>query len=161
MLQWNPWYFFNEAWAVEGFFHYTLNTANSTFTAISQTSPAALPQVREYRWAAGGMLQWNPWYSKINVFNSILHFDWHFGVGAAWMQNEVDTRSSTGAASAFTPADQLTFVWGTGHRYYVSESVCVRFDLTGYIYRAPLRGTAGEVLWFSHYTIGLGLGLLL
>jgi outer membrane beta-barrel protein len=109
----------------------------------------------------GGMLHWAPWYSKINVFNSILYFDWYFGVGLGMTASDVNyTRSATGAT---TRENNMTFFWCTGQQFHVSDLIKVRLEFTASHFKAPIfaTGTGGDEAWQNTYNIGLGLGFRL
>lgn len=150
-------YYFSEAWGIELFYGMTSNSQNNTFRALMNSSPTTLPVVREMRSELGGLLHWIPWYSKINVFNKILYFDWYFAGGAGTMKSGVGTSASGG--DAFAAEDLFALYLGTGHQYHLSRVLSFRLDFTGAFYRAPIFGTTGDRVWFSNYTFGVGLGV--
>ncbi len=154
-------YFISESWALEVFYTYTSNKSNSTFDALVTASSSAIPLIREIRGQYGAFLQYIPWYAKINVFNTILHFDWYFGAGAGQVQSYVDTRSNKTAASNFVQQDKLGLFFNTGHYYHITQNFDVRIDVTGAFYQAPINGLTGETSWYSNYNFGFGVGLKL
>jgi len=140
----------------------TSNIPNGTFRALTVASgSSALPQIREIRAQYGGAIQYVPWYAKINVFNTILHFDWYFNFGAGGIQSFVDTRTNASVAPALVQQDLMGLFFGTGHLYHLSQSFDVRIDVTGAFYQAPINGLTGESAWYSNYNFGIGVGFKL
>jgi outer membrane beta-barrel protein len=152
-------YYFNETWGIEVFYTLTGNSPNTVLDALQRASPNTLPNIREIRAQYGGMLHYVPWYAKINVFNSILYFDWYFGAGAGTVQTYVDTRTQVSAPSNFLEQDMFSLFFCTGHQFHLSQSWVVRIDVTGAFYQAPINGTAGDTAWYSNYNFGVGIGL--
>lgn len=148
-------YYFREDWGLEVFYAKSLNSQNNTFKALVNTATTTKPVIREIGSEYGALVHWVPWYSKINVFNKILYFDWYFSGGAGTLQTSVDT---TSANSPFTSQELFALFAGTGHQYHVTRSLTVRLDFMGAFYRAPIFGTAGEEVWYSNYNFGVGLG---
>lgn len=151
-------YYFTEWLGIEAFYSMTFNSENNVFSALLQT--ATLPVIREVRGRYGLLAHYVPWYAKINVFNSILYFDWYFSGGAGQLVSAVDTRTSSTQASNFVNQNLFAFYLGTGHQYHLSRWLTVRLDFTGAFYRTTLTRT-NEQSWFSDYQFGLGLGVRL
>jgi len=151
----------SEQFAVEGFFALYFNSTNTLFDAISIASPNALPTMREARSRYGGLLQWSPWYAKINVFNSILYFDWHFGAGAGVLNTALDTRTSTSVPASYRSESQLGVILNTGHLYHVNEWFKVRLDVTTTFYNATITQTGTETDWYTDTAFTLGVGVQL
>ncbi len=152
-------YYFRELLGIEVFYALNANQENNTFEALKVSSPGALPMVREIRSQYGLLWQFVPWYAKVNVFNRILYFDWYFSGGAGTLRTELDTRTSAAAAPNFTLDDRFAVLLGTGHQYHLSKDLSVRLDFTGAFYQAPVAGTTGASVWFSHYSLGAGIGI--
>ena len=148
-------YFMNETWGLELFYVYTSNVANPTFDALSRSAPNVGPSIREIRGQYGAQILYIPWYAKINVFNSILYFDWYFAAGAGMMQTFVNSNT---ASTNFQEQNLFGVSLSSGHLFHLSRSLILRFDLTGTLYQAAINGTGGETAWYSNYNIGLGLG---
>jgi hypothetical protein len=151
-------YYMSEWLGVEFFYSQMYNSPNNVIQALGIASPNALPSVREIRGQAGGMVHFVPWYAKINVFNSILYFDWYFGAGLASVSSFVDTRTNVSARSTYTQQNLIGFVLSTGHEYYLSQSFIFRLDCTGVFYNAPINGLSGDSSWYSNITFAAGLG---
>jgi outer membrane beta-barrel protein len=149
-------YYFNESWGFEVFYTMSSNTPNNTIQALS-IATTVLPGIREIRSQYGGMVHFVPWYAKINVFNSIIYFDWYFGVGAGQVSSFV-TNVKNPTASDFVQQDLFSLFWATGHQYHVSQSFLIRMDVTSALYQAQINGTSGETSWYSNLNFGIGLG---
>jgi outer membrane beta-barrel protein len=154
-------YFWAEDFGVEAFFQFGTSRENDTYRSLSRTTPNALPTVREVRSQAGILFQWLPWYAKINVFNSILYFDWYLSAGFGSMQTRLDTRRRTSDPAVYIDKNLVGYFLGTGHQYHLGERWIARLDYLASIYRAPVDGLIGGETWFSNHTISLGLGIKL
>ena len=154
-------FYFSEALGVEAFYTNLKNSENSTFKALGSTNTPVLPIVREIRGQYGLLLHYVPWYSKINVFNNILYFDWYFSAGYGALETALDTRAKITDAPIYETANISAFFVGTGHQYHLSQTFVIRLDFTGAFYNAPLAGNTGESSLFTNYIFGAGLGLRL
>lgn len=153
-------YYLSEGVGLEVFYRKSFNSANTTFDALVNTNTNIFPIIREMKAEYGGTLQWVPWYAKINVFNSILYFDWYFAGGAGQLESVAVKPEGVGAVTQLiTPQNLFALYAGTGHQYHLSQSFTIRLDLTGTFYRAPVFGTWGDETWFSNYNFGIGFGL--
>jgi len=150
-------FYFNETWGVELFYTSIFNSPNSVAAALAQAAPNTFPDIREIRAQYGGMVHYVPWYAKINVFNTILHFDWYFGVGVSAISAFVDT-AQLGTQSNYQQQSLTGLVVSTGHEYHLSQSFLARIDLTGVFYSAPVLGLSGNSSIYSNYNFGVGLG---
>jgi outer membrane beta-barrel protein len=149
-------YYFNESWGIEVFYSIFSNKENDTAKALISTS--VHPDVIQVKNQVGVLLQWVPWYAKINVFNTILHFDWYFDGGLGTMNADL----IPGSTSAATQSKSLTaYYLGTGQIYHVTENFVVRLDFTNAWFKAPVRATTGEETFFNstEFTIGAGFRL--
>ena len=151
-------YNFAEDWAIEFFYDVGLAKENSTWEALKTTSSNAKPVVREIRGAYGALLQWSPWYAKINVFNTILHFDWYFNGGLGSVRTALDTRNKISDAASYVDETKFGIFLGTGQFFHVTQNFGFRVDLTGMIYQAPNLGASGDNTFYSEYFFGFGLG---
>lgn len=151
-------YYISELFGIEGFYTLISNSSNTILKALEIASPNALPNVRQIDSIAGGMIQFVPWYAKINVFNNILYFDWYFSAGLGTMNTSVDTRTRTSQSENLQKQNLTAIMVGTGHQYYISDHFMARIDLTGAFYQAPINGLTGESSWYSNYNFALGIG---
>ena len=157
-------FYFHEDFGLELFGMFSFNQENSTFKSLlaAPVSAGQLPVVREINAQYGALLQWVPWYAKLNVFNQILYFDWYFGAGGSLISSSLDKRANSAALANLVAQNPL---WGlvltTGHQYHLHRNFIVRLDFAGTLYPAPLNGETGETTWFSHLNAGIGLGVRL
>lgn len=154
-------YFFSEAFGIEGFYTGFMNSENNSFDALTLAAPNTLPVVREIRTQLGLLAQWVPWYAKINVFNSILYFDWYFSGGIGSLRTALDTRKSASVTPAYVNENHTAFYVGTGHLYHLNHRLNIRLDYLKAIYQAKVSGTTGPTAWYSNDTFTLGFGVKL
>jgi outer membrane beta-barrel protein len=160
VLQGRAGYFFKEDWGIE--FIYSSNSPDYNDTYESVLSKATVPFVRQIQNYYGGMLVWSPFYNKINTFDKILYFDWVVGLGAAKVEEEnnrpVFNSSSTTDTGERQSESFTGVIWGTGLRFYGSESFSVRLDLTALNYQGTkaLPG-ATEKAWYDNYDLTIGV----
>jgi outer membrane beta-barrel protein len=151
-------YYFNESWGMEVFYSMFSNKMNTTALALETTS--VRPDVIEITSQVGALLQWVPWYAKINVFNTVLYFDWYFAGGAGTMNaNMIPGSTSTGVAG--TSKSLTAFYFGTGHIYHVTDSFIVRLDFMNAWFKAPQRAVTGPDTFFNSTTFEIGAGFRL
>ena len=82
-------FYFSEQLGIEIFYSSFINSASSDYAALVSTGTGVLPNVYRVKSQVGGMLQWVPWYAKINFFNSILYFDWYLSAGVGQLSGDV------------------------------------------------------------------------
>ncbi|RYZ68969.1 MAG: outer membrane beta-barrel domain-containing protein, partial [Proteobacteria bacterium] len=159
-------YYFTEAWGVEVFYAAFSNSSNSTNDALIRTNANIRPNIYELKSQVGGLLHWAPWYAKINVFNSVLYFDWSIAGGIGSITGDVygsSSGSNSGSSSSTKngTASYTTYILNTGPQFHVSEHFVVRFDYTNSWYKAPLFYTSGDETWFNSHRFQVGLGFRL
>ncbi len=151
-------YYFSEAWGVEVFYSIFSNSKNSTAEALETTSVS--PGIIEIKNQVGVLLHWVPWYAKINVFNTILHFDWYFTGGVGSMNADL-IPGNQNAGFAQTTKSLTAYYIGTGHLFHVSDKFKVRIDFRNAFFQAPQRAVTGSDIFFNSMTFQLGLGMML
>ncbi len=152
-------YYFSEDWGVEAFYTVMSNSSNNAYKALVATNASVLPVIRENKSQFGALLHWAPWYSKINVFNQILYFDWYFSGGAGQISSQYFTNPTN--PPIVTNQDLTAFYAGTGQQFHVSQALVVRWDITASFYNALYDASTGDKAWFSNYNFSIGLGLRL
>lgn len=152
---------FSELVGLEAHYSSVFNQENNTFANLKQSSPNALPLVREVRSQFGVNFLLVPWYAKINVFNQIFYFDWYFKIGAGLLRTALDQRTSSQSASSFLNEDLFAVFLGTGHQYHLSQNLFLKLDFSSSIYQAPRFGNEGGATWFSSNLCGIGFGIKL
>lgn len=151
-------FYFSEALGIEGFFGLTTNSKNATFDALQAATTNILPLVREIQNQYGGLLHWSPWYAKINVFNSVLYFDWYFSGGVGQTVARYNENSDPSVKASYIQENLFTFFLGTGHQYHLNRNFTVRLDFMGSFYQAPIAVSGKETALFSNYNFNVGLG---
>ncbi|MBU6376021.1 MAG: outer membrane beta-barrel domain-containing protein [Bdellovibrionales bacterium] len=155
-------FFLSESFGFEVFYSKLTNSPNTTFKALeASTAGTSLPLLREIRGQMGGLIHWVPWYAKINVFNTILYFDWGFEFGAGQLQAKKLTKpSSATPTDPFTETtENLTALYaGTSQQFFLSQNWSVRLDVLGAFYQASYKRDSEEKAWFSNFQFGAGLG---
>ncbi|MCC7442746.1 MAG: outer membrane beta-barrel domain-containing protein [Bdellovibrionales bacterium] len=151
--------YFSEEWGIEGLFGFSFNSKNATFDALQAATTNILPLVREIRSQMGGLVHWSPWYAKINVFNSVMYFDWYFSGGAGITSARFNEESNPNEDAQYVDESLVTMFLGTGHQYHLSRDLTIRLDFTGSFFNAPIDVAQDETAWFSNYNFTLGLGL--
>lgn len=155
-------YYFSESWGVEVFYSMFSNKKNSTAEALESTGASASPDVIEMKNQMGVLLHWVPWYAKINVFNTVLYFDWYFAGGLGTINADMVAGGASQAAGIANSSKSLTaYHLGTGQLFHVSESFIVRLDFRNTWFKAPSRAVTGSETMFNSTTFQLGLGLML
>ncbi len=157
-------YFVKEEWGVEVL--YTKLSGKEDDTAASVRNNGAgtgsVPFRRIVKDYMGGMVIWSPFYSKVNTFNTIMYFDWVLGAGFAKVteENNRDEFVNGPAGNKAKEENHTGPMWGTGLRFYLTELIDVRMDLTGIHYQAPkAAANATGKGWNEHYDLTLALGL--
>lgn len=151
-------YFFNEEFGLDLFYTYSFQSNSAIFNQLRTQVPTSLPTAREFRGQYGALVKWIPWYAKINVFNSIITFDWHFAGGLGSIASDVDINTNANSAANFVPQTLLGIYVGTGHAYHLTDHFDVKLDLLGSFYQAQEFGNSGNSFWFSNFMLTLGLG---
>jgi outer membrane beta-barrel protein len=157
-------FWFNEDFGLEAFYTGRINSTNSAFGSLTRSANGVTPMIREVNSQMGALFNWAPWYAKINVFNSILYFDWYFSIGGGMMNSDI----GKGAKDAtWTSENNFTFFLGTGQLFHLSERFMVRLDLLGHFYSAKVdggstsNGANNDQTIFSNSSVNLGIGLKL
>ncbi len=155
-------FWFNEDFGLEAFYTGRFNSNNGAFNALIASNGGTRPFIREINSQFGALLNWAPWYAKINVFNSILYFDWYFSLGLGAMDSSigVDTKNASWKSQSL-----FTVFAGTGQIFHLSERFMVRLDLLGHFYSAEIyggqTGANEDKVLFSNTSVNLGIGLKL
>jgi outer membrane beta-barrel protein len=155
-------YYFSESWGIEVFYSIFSNKKNASYEALESTGSSARPDVIEPKNQMGVLLHWAPWYAKINVFNTVLYFDWYFTGGVGTMSAEMIPGAASATAGIAGGTKSMTaFYLGTGHLFHVSEHFDIRLDYRSAFYKAPQRAVTGKEIYFNNSTFQIGLGFRL
>jgi outer membrane beta-barrel protein len=157
-------YWFTESTGLEVFYSARFHSTNNTYQALKasieqSTNPLQnSPQIREVTSQFGLLFNWAPWYSKINVFNSILHFDWYFSAGLGAMTSEIGQRTKAEVfGSGWTSENLFAGYLGTGHLFHLDENWTARLDVLGHLFYARDEATLPDSL-YANFAFNLGIG---
>ena len=161
-------YWFTEEFGIETFYSARFNSPNNAYKALDQAIASGgvtkSPYIREVKSQLGVLFNWAPWYAKINVFNTILYFDWIFSVGLGTLSTDIGPKVKDDPASAPSwKSENLFAVFiGTGHVFHLNEHWKIRLDALGHFYSAPIYGglplAPTDKSVFSNFALNLGLG---
>lgn len=157
-------YWLTESTGLEVFYSARFHSTNNTYRALKASIEASTnplqqsPQIREVTSQFGLLFNWAPWYSKINVFNSILHFDWYFSGGLGAMTTEIGQRTREETFGSGWIRENLFAVYlGTGHLFHLDENWTARLDVLGHFFYARDEATLPKSL-YSNFAFNLGIG---
>jgi outer membrane beta-barrel protein len=153
-------YFFTEEFGVEAFYSMNDSQKNDTYKNVQAAGLDTFYRKIENYY--GGMFLWAPFYAKINTFNKVIYFDWIFGVGGAKVSdknNKNDIMVSAPGDDVLVSESHTAMAWGTGPRFYLSESFSIRVDFTALHYNANRQITTSNAKSdrFSNYDLTAGL----
>ncbi len=159
-------FWFTESMGLEVFYSARFHSVNNSYLAVVDAvkSGGNTPYIREVKSQFGALFNWAPWYAKINVFNSILYFDWYFSMGGGVMSTDIGPKTKDDpSASAFWTQENLFAVFlGTGQMFYLDEHWTARLDFLGHFYSANIyggyAGASSEKAIYSNFSLNLGIG---
>lgn len=155
-------YFVTEDYGLEVIYSKNSGKENDTAKGVRNNGgngSGSIPFRRIVQSYTGGMFLWSPFYSKINTFNSIVYMDWIFGVGYASLV-EKNNKAVFADASQGDVATQEThsgIMWEAGMKFYLSESINIRTDLTAIHYSADNIASPGST-YKSNFDATVSLG---
>ena len=134
----NAGHYFTEEFAIEGVYTRYIHSNNENYDNVRAVNSSE-PFVRRIKQSAGVMAVWSPFYGKVNTFNKIIYFDWHFAAGPAFFETESNLNTVTdpllpGRYEKETHAGAIT---RTGLRIHFSPQVHLGIDLFNSHYMAP------------------------
>lgn len=155
-------YFFHENWGIK--LLYSMNNSEENDSAEAIIAQGTVPFYRTITNYVGGAVQWAPFYSKINTFNSIIYADWILGLGAVSVSDENNSpRFSSFSNQELVSESHVALTWNISFVLYFSKHWAARFDATGLHYNADqfqasgISSTTKESKLFSHYDLSLGV----
>ena len=154
-------YFFNEQFGISIVGGWQSNSASPTLVELKQTSATSvLPNVRDVESFYGGTFVWVPFYGKFNLFNQIFYIDWHLEAGVATASSRVNLSFLAGQDDSFATTSHTGFLWGTGFKFFITQTFAARLDMLALYYSAPIvrQGvTTAETTTNDNYYLTLGL----
>ena len=166
-------FWFSEEFGIETFYAAKFNSINNAYRALDEainqnaSDVTKTPYIREVTSDIGILFNWAPWYAKINVFNSILYFDWYFSAGIGSLTTRVGPGDYNDALyKSYWQSENLFAVFlGTGQIFHLSDHWKIRLDVLGHFYSAPIYGGAPGAptnsAIFSNFDVNVGIGFKL
>lgn len=134
-------YYLTEEWSVELLFNNYKNSNNKTYENVTRINGSE-PFVRKINSTLGAVINWSPFYGKMNTFNKIFYFDWYIGAGVVKIDAEsnINTVANANAQSTFTKEKYTGGLLKTGIRFYIDRKTFAGFEFqsTHYQARSPL-----------------------
>jgi outer membrane beta-barrel protein len=155
-------YHFSEQLGVELMYNEYSNTDNTTKQNL-QSVTSQVPFERKLASSYGLMLNWSPFYGKINTFNKIIYFDWTFaaGVGKIKTNSNALTVDITSQSDTFKGEDYTAGFLKTSFEIHATERITIGTSLLRTIYKAPgptVDGVAGTDKWRGNSDFILSVG---
>lgn len=151
-------YFLKEDWGLE--FMYSANDGDENDLAVKVRDQGAVPYFRIIDSYKGVNLVWSPFYSKINIFNKILYYDWMFSLGYMSIENSDNrVRFTTSSDATLTSETNNGYQIGTTLLFYLTEHFGLRIDISHIRFEADfhLQGGVTEPFWFRNTDVTVGL----
>lgn len=122
-------FYMGESWIIEGFYHLYFGQDNEDSKKLKEINNT-IPFVRRLKSKAGGMLLWSPFYGKINLFNSILYFDWSLGIGGGLLSAEDNAKTVAfrQVADKYEEESYKSFMAKTALKVYISKRYHVNLE---------------------------------
>lgn len=156
-------YFFTEDWGFEILYAKNSGAENDTAKAVRNNNglgtTGSTPFRRIVNNYMGGMIAWSPFYSKINTFNKIIYMDWIFGLGVAQLEEHNNKAFFTSQSTGLTETTEkhTGIVWQAGMKFFLTESLSLRTDLTAVHYQAKQVSNNADN-FYSNFDATLSLG---
>lgn len=117
-------YYFGEEWSVELVFNKYTNNNNSAYETLF-TVAKTVPFIRKINHAYGVIVNWSPFYGKINTFNKIFYFDWSFGVGLQRLlaESNAKTVAKSEISDQFEEESFNSLVLKTSFKFHVKSYI--------------------------------------
>lgn len=160
-----------EDWGAELIFSYNSGKENENAKGVRAQSDGggSIPFRRITQDYLGGMIQWSPFYAKVNTFNKILYVDWYIGLGFAKLDeknNRLELNDGEGNTDPGAPdvtESHNGILWGTGLRVFLTNRWHVRLDLAGIHYSAMkaaaiVQDGSGKT-YYNNYDLALSIGM--
>ena len=131
-------FYFHEEWSLEAFYNGYSNKNNDDFRNVRLIN-AADPFIRRMESSYGGIVNWSPFYGKINTFNQIYYFDWSFGAGLAQVNTSTNLKSvvNPNARNTYTKESNIGAVAKTQVKFHLKENIHIGLEYMNTYYKAP------------------------
>ncbi len=166
ILQGRLGYYFWESLGLEFLYSKNDGKTNDTYAGITggygtSGGPGSTPYIQIIDSYAGIILNWSPFYSKINLFNAIVYLDWTFGLGGVSVkeENNAEQIAYNLPTKTYQSETNTGLIFQTSWLFYLSRHWDIRLDLMGLFYsaNAPSNGTVKKEST-SQWDAVLGVG---
>ena len=149
---------FKEDFGVQ--FLYSKNNSEFNDLANRVVDQNAVPYTRFIDDYMGAEFVWSPFYSKINIFDKILYFDWMFNVGYQQINTSDNRRQFTVTTdTALTEQSISGFSIGTSLLFHITQNIGIRLDITQLRFESDFftDTNQSEKYWFKNTDVTVGL----
>ncbi len=151
-----------EDWGAELLFSYNSGKENENAKGVK--AQGAYPFRRITQDYLGGMVQWSPFYAKVNTFNKIIYVDWYIGLGFAKLDEKNNRLFVIEDPEARDVKESHNgILWGTGFRVFITNRWHVRLDLAGIHYSATKAAAIAQdgsgKTYYNNYDLALSIGM--
>ncbi|MDD0853412.1 outer membrane beta-barrel domain-containing protein [Halobacteriovorax sp. GB3] len=131
-------HFLNEQWAIELMFRKYSNSDNDALTSIREINQT-VPFVRRPLQSTSLLAKWSPFYGKINTFNKIFYFDWHFAAGPSLIETESNAKTvaDPNSDTRYDSESTIGATVKTGVRFHLNKNWQINIDYVKDFYQAP------------------------
>jgi outer membrane beta-barrel protein len=153
-------YYFSENWGLQGM--YSLNTGEQNSSSTSIRNQGVIPFFRIMKNYIGVNLLWSPFYAKINIFNSIIYFDWIFGIGYAQVtdENNILEFSTQTSNPELTQEKNNGALLCSNLLFYLSKDWGLKLDLTIVNYFTTKVDDSTTKILNNHYDLNFGVNYI-
>lgn len=156
-LQGRASFFFKEDYGIQ--FVYAKNDSKFNELANRVVDQNAVPYTRFIDEYKGVEFVWSPFYSKINIFDKILYYDWMFNIGYQSINTSDNRRQFTVTTdTALTEQSVNGFSIGTTFLFHITQSIGIRLDITQLRFNSDFftNTNQSEKYWFKNTDITVG-----
>lgn len=155
-------HFLNEEWALELNYKLYSNSDNDALTNIRNINQTE-PFIRRPLSTTSFLVTWSPFYGKINTFNKIFYFDWHFSGGVSLINSEsnADTVADPNKTSEFKKENYVGPTAKTGVRFHITKGFHINIDYSKDFYKAKgpvINGKTSSEKWRNQSDIVFSVG---
>lgn len=150
-------FFFKEDFGVQ--FLFSKNNSEFNDLANRVVDQNAVPYTRLIDDYMGAEFVWSPFYSKINIFDQILYFDWMFNVGYQQINTSDNRRQFTVTTdTALTEQSVNGFSIGTSLLFHITQNIGIRLDITQLRFESDFftDTNQSEKYWFKNTDVTVG-----
>lgn len=157
-------YFFKEEWGVTVL--YGKGSGSENDTAEGVRANGAIPFRRIVQDYQAILLNWSPFYSKMNTFNKVFYYDVIFGLGFGSIseENNRNAVNSNNLSLSFAESAEShsALSFEVLMKFYITKNWSADLGILGMLYEAKNGAQDGSSsskdIAYSHWDLTLGLG---